>query len=88
MAGFSVSTIGLPLPTLDTQTITAREIAIVRLVSQARGNRGIARDLGISASTVSVHIRHIIRKFDLHRYDEPRVAIALMATGLPSIGAE
>jgi DNA-binding CsgD family transcriptional regulator/tetratricopeptide (TPR) repeat protein len=46
----------------DEATLTAREQQVLRLVSEGRSNREIARSLFISDKTVSVHVSNILAK--------------------------
>jgi|GEM_PF-6650619 len=57
--------------------LTPRETAIVGLVIQARSNESIGRELGMSVSTVRARLRTLYRRLDLHRFEDPRVALAL-----------
>jgi DNA-binding CsgD family transcriptional regulator len=57
--------------------LTPRENEIACLVREARGNASIASGLGISKGTVDTHLRHIYRKLQLHRFEVPRVALAV-----------
>ncbi len=42
--------------------LTQREIAVLALMKHGKPNKIIANELGMSASTVKVHVRHIMRK--------------------------
>jgi DNA-binding NarL/FixJ family response regulator len=42
--------------------LTQREIAVLGLMKHGKPNKIIAHELGMSASTVKVHVRHIMRK--------------------------
>lgn len=53
--------------------LTARELEVARLVSEATTNSGISDSLGISEHTVRSHLRAIRRKLGLGN----RVAIAV-----------
>jgi DNA-binding CsgD family transcriptional regulator/tetratricopeptide (TPR) repeat protein len=44
------------------ESLSAREIGVLRLVAQGRSNRDIGRELGISQHTVANHVRSILRK--------------------------
>ena len=46
--------------------LTAREIAVVRLLSSGCTYRTIGASLGISEHTVSSHIKSAYRKLDVH----------------------
>jgi len=43
-------------------SLTARQIAVLRHVQQGKANKIIAHELGMSESTVKVHVRNIMRK--------------------------
>jgi DNA-binding NarL/FixJ family response regulator len=60
--------------------LTARELAIVRLVAQGLRNKEIARRLAISEGTVKVHLHNIYAKLEV----DSRVALTLwmQANGL------
>ncbi|WP_029919986.1 response regulator [Nevskia soli] len=45
-------------------TITSRELEVLRGVSKGKGNKTIASDLGISEHTVKNHIKNILSKLD------------------------
>ena len=48
------------------QILTSREQAILRLMSQGRGMKGIAEDLNLSYHTVDSHLRNIYAKLHVH----------------------
>ena len=52
--------IARPLP--EVGRLTQREIAVLALMKHGKPNKIIAHELGMSASTVKVHVRHIMRK--------------------------
>jgi DNA-binding NarL/FixJ family response regulator len=56
----SPSTIARPLS--EVGRLTQREIAVLALMKHGKPNKIIAHELGMSASTVKVHVRHIMRK--------------------------
>jgi DNA-binding NarL/FixJ family response regulator len=45
------------------EPLTARELQVVRLLSLGGTNKQIARELGVSRTTVKTHVAHIIGKF-------------------------
>ncbi len=51
-------------PGVAKETLTARELEVLRLVSLSRTTDEIANELGISAHTVRNHVRHFRRKLD------------------------
>jgi len=53
-----------------TDTLTAREIEVLRLVADGFGNRAIGERLGITASTVKHHLATIFTKLDVRRRAE------------------
>jgi DNA-binding CsgD family transcriptional regulator/Cdc6-like AAA superfamily ATPase len=55
--------------------LTPRELEVVRLVAVGRTNREIAQELFLSARTVDMHVRNILRKLDCRS----RVAAAHIA---------
>jgi DNA-binding NarL/FixJ family response regulator len=58
------------------ESLTAREIGILRLAAGGNGNREIAEKLLISEDTVKGHIRHIMEKLNAHDRTQA-VSIAL-----------
>ncbi|MDQ8181629.1 response regulator transcription factor [Pelagicoccus sp. SDUM812005] len=46
--------------------LSPQETEVLNLISQGLCNKEIAYDLGISAHTVSFHLRNIYKKFDVH----------------------
>ncbi|WP_419759368.1 LuxR C-terminal-related transcriptional regulator [Acidisoma sp.] len=54
------STVSRPLS--EVGRLTQREIAVLALMKHGKPNKIIAHELGMSASTVKVHVRHIMRK--------------------------
>jgi len=57
-------------------TVTARELDVLRLISQGLRNKEIAARLGIGEETVQGHVRNILSKFGLHDRTEA-VAVAV-----------
>lgn len=49
-------------PTLTTETLTAREQAVLWLLQQGKANKTIAHELGMSENTARAHLRNIMRK--------------------------
>jgi DNA-binding NarL/FixJ family response regulator len=54
----------LPLPGSG-ETLTPREVEVLRLVAQGLSNRAIAERLVITERTVKAHVTHILRKLDV-----------------------
>jgi site-specific DNA recombinase len=50
--------------------LTPRELEVLRLVAEGQSNRQIAGELLISASTVSVHVSHILAKLSVRSREE------------------
>ena len=48
------------------QSLTPRERSVLQLVAKGISSREIARQLGISYTTVRTHIRSLGRKLDVH----------------------
>ena len=53
--------------------LTEREQEILELVAQGLSNKIIASQLGISEGTVKVHVKHLLKKLDLHSRVEAAV---------------
>jgi DNA-binding NarL/FixJ family response regulator len=51
----------LPLP-LEDDTLSQRELEVLRLAASGMSNAAIAQELGLSARTVQVHLTHIFAK--------------------------
>jgi DNA-binding NarL/FixJ family response regulator len=49
-------------PSSEVGRLTQREVAVLALMKHGKPNKIIAHELGMSASTVKVHVRHIMRK--------------------------
>jgi DNA-binding NarL/FixJ family response regulator len=50
--------------------VTARELEILKLLAQGRGNKDVATALGISVKTVDAHRSNIMRKLNLRTYSD------------------
>jgi DNA-binding NarL/FixJ family response regulator len=46
-------------------TLSAREVQVLRLVAQGLANKQIGRSLGISEGTVKVHVGNVFRRIDV-----------------------
>ena len=53
-----------PLPTVQTQTLTPREIQVLAMLAEGHGNKTIAWKLGISEHTAKFHVASILSKLD------------------------
>lgn len=58
-------------PTLD--SLTGRELEILKLIAKGLSNKLIARELDISDGTVKVHVKHLLRKLKLRSRVEAAV---------------
>jgi DNA-binding NarL/FixJ family response regulator len=58
------------------RSLTARQKAVLELLSRGETNKVIARRLGMRESTVKVHVRQIMRKFGVTNRTELAVAFA------------
>ena len=63
-------------PTSPLESLTPRELDILRAVTAGASNKEIARQLSIAETTVKIHVQHILRKLDV----TSRVHAAVMAT--------
>jgi two-component system nitrate/nitrite response regulator NarL len=50
----------------DQAGLTDQERRILELIAQGKSNKLIARELDISDGTVKVHVKHLLRKLNLH----------------------
>ena len=60
--------------------LTTRQMAVVNALRQGKANKVIAYELNMRESTVKVHVRNIMKKFNAHN----RTEVAFIANGLPS----
>jgi DNA-binding NarL/FixJ family response regulator len=56
-------------------TLSPREVEVLRLLTEGRSNRAIADALSVSERTVTTHVYHILVKLDL----DSRTAAAVYA---------
>jgi DNA-binding NarL/FixJ family response regulator len=61
--------------------LTPREWEVVDLVAEGQGTKEIAERLVLSEDTVYTHIKHILRKLDVHTRDEAVAAVNRMRAG-------
>jgi DNA-binding CsgD family transcriptional regulator len=66
----------------DRHDLTARECDVLRSLRAGHPNKIIAFDLGISESTVKVHLRNIMKKMNASN----RIQVALCGPGLYDVG--
>ena len=60
----------------DEAGLTEQERRILEYIAQGKSNKLIARELGISDGTVKVHVKHLLRKLNLHSRLEAAVWVA------------
>lgn len=70
----------MPQREIQGESLTERELDVVRLVAQGRNNHEIAQDLVISEKTVKTHISNILGKLNLE--DRTQLAIYALKRGL------
>lgn len=75
-----VASQGTPQREPHVESLTERELEVVRLVAQGRNNHEIAQELVISEKTVKTHISNILGK--VHLEDRTQLAIYAYKTGL------
>jgi two-component system nitrate/nitrite response regulator NarL len=54
-------------------SLTAREKEILQCITRGQSNKQIANVLNISEGTVKVHVKHLLKKLDLHSRTEAAV---------------
>ena len=57
-------------------TLSRRQKEVVVLISRGYSNQEIARALVISVETAKTHVRNILYKFNMHRREQLRTALA------------
>jgi DNA-binding NarL/FixJ family response regulator len=68
--------------------LTAREREVLTCLTQGMSNKGIARSLGISIRTVTVHVSNLLRKTRSASRTEAALWAVQQAGVRPSDGAE
>lgn len=63
-----------------TNSLSAREVEVLRLVAEGRVNKQIGAELGLSENTVKTHLTRIMGKLDVH--DRTSLAMRAVALGL------
>lgn len=51
---------------LDISALTEREQQILQLIAEGQSNKRIARSLDIAEATVKVHVKHLLKKLNMH----------------------
>jgi NarL family two-component system response regulator LiaR len=62
------------------ESLTTRELEVIRLVARGRSNQDIARELVISEKTVKTHVSNVLSKLNLE--DRTQLAIHAIKSGL------
>ena len=57
----------------ETTSLTTREQQILEQIANGMSNKRIASALGISEGTVKVHVKHLLKKLNLHSRTEAAV---------------
>jgi DNA-binding NarL/FixJ family response regulator len=65
---------------LPTGQLSLRELEVLHLLAQGQTNREIAGNLQVSASTVKIHVEHILSKLDVS--DRTQAAVRAIELGL------
>lgn len=65
------------------QSLTDREIEVLKLVARGRTNQDIAAQLEIDERTVRIHVTHILQKLDLH--NRTQAALFALRNGLSAL---
>jgi DNA-binding NarL/FixJ family response regulator len=76
---------GHPRGTEQIESLTPREIEVLRLLSQGQTNPQIARSLLVSRGTVKIHVQHIISKLGVS--DRTQAAVRAIEAGLLGAGS-
>ena len=66
------------------ESLTEREVDVLRLIAYGESNQDIATTLGIGTATVSKHVTHILGK--LHLASRTQAALYALREGLASLG--
>ena len=70
--------------TEQTESLTPREVEVLRLLSQGQTNPQIAQNLLVSRGTVKIHVQHIISKLGVS--DRTQAAVRAIEAGLLGVG--
>ena len=81
-AGSSVS--GQSREAEQIESLTPREVEVLRLLSQGQTNPQIAKNLLVSRGTVKIHVQHIISKLGVS--DRTQAAVRAIEAGLLGVG--
>jgi NarL family two-component system response regulator LiaR len=72
-----------PKQSSSIQTLTGREVEVLRMVSQGKSNRQIAEELVLSLGTVRAHLSNILGK--LHLASRTQATLYALREGLASL---
>ena len=75
--------IAQPSETKEVLPLTARQFEVLRLLATGQSNKVIARDLGLSVSTVKVHLNTVFRALGAHNRLEAVVRARPFQTQMP-----
>jgi DNA-binding NarL/FixJ family response regulator len=69
-----------PTPAAALDSLTEREVEVLRLVARAKSNAEIAAELYVSETTIKTHVGHVLTKLDLR--DRVQAAVFAYEAGL------
>jgi DNA-binding NarL/FixJ family response regulator len=72
--------------TEEMESLTPREVEVLRLLSQGQTNPQIAQNLMVSRGTVKIHVQHIISKLGVS--DRTQAAVRAIEAGLLGAGTQ
>jgi DNA-binding NarL/FixJ family response regulator len=79
------ASLGEPSAPPAVETLTTREVEVLRLLARGRSNAEIAAELVVSEHTVKTHVAHVLSKLDLR--DRIQAVILAYESGLVRPGA-
>ena len=72
---------GLSRPMNGLETLTTRELEVLKGVARGRSNKEIAREMNLAEVTVKLHLRSIFRKIGVRNRSEAAVAATRSGVG-------
>ena len=60
----------IPSANPNSSSLSQREIEVLKLLADGESTREIAATMGISTSTVRIHIQHVLQKLNVHKRRE------------------